>query len=348
MTQPRYDIEAYDYDLPPEQIAQEPAARRDASRLVVLDRETDALTHAVFRDLPQFLRPGDLLVLNDTRVIRARVHGLRATGGMIEVFFLRELEPGKWEALLRSNGKPRPGEWVSLAGGAFRVRLIERLGRGAWVVATPRGDMLALLDEVGETPLPPYIHREPHDARADMDRERYQTVYAARPGAVAAPTAGLHFTPAVFEALERKGVGRTFVTLHVGAGTFRPIERADIRSHRMHAEVWSVAPETVERIRATRADGGRVIPVGTTACRVLETLARDGLEPGGGETSLYIKAPYAFGLTDAILTNFHLPRSTLLVMISAFAGRERLLAAYAECRDRGYRFYSYGDAMLVV
>ena len=347
MTQARYDIEAYDYDLPPERIAQEPAARRDASRLAVLDRETGRLEHAVFRDLPEFLRPGDLLVLNDTRVIRARVHGLRATGGKIEVFFLREHGPGRWEALLRCNGKPRPGEWLSLAEGAFRVRLVERRGRGEWVVATPRGDLFALLEEMGETPLPPYIHRVNDDARADMDRERYQTVYAAHPGAVAAPTAGLHFTPEVFEALERNGVERTCITLHVGAGTFRPIAETDIRRHRMHTEAYSVPPETLERIQATRASGGRVIPVGTTACRVLETLARDGLEPGEGETKIYIKPPYPFALTDAVLTNFHLPRSTLLVMVAAFAGRERLLKAYAECRDRGYRFYSYGDAMLV-
>ena len=301
----------------------------------------------MFRDLPELLDPGDLLVLNDTRVIAARVLGRRATGGKIEALFLRDLGGGRWEALLRCNGKPRPGEWIQFADGALQIRLLDRGSGGAWVVATPRGSLVEKLERLGQVPLPPYIHREPDDPRLEADRTRYQTVYASEPGAIAAPTAGLHFTEGLLERLAARGVALTRVTLHVGVGTFRPITSEDIRDHHMHSEAYSVSTDAVAHISDARRRGARIIPVGTTACRVLETLARDGLTPRTAETDIYITPPYSFGLADAIVTNFHLPRSTLLVMIAAFAGRERILKVYQECRDKGYRFYSYGDAMLI-
>ena len=344
----RFDSAAYDYDLPPDMIAQDPAEPRDASRLLVLDRGAGRLVHATFRDIPRFLDPGDLLVLNDTRVISARVYGQRFTGGKIEALFLRDLGQGQWEALLRCNGYPREGEWVNFAGGAISVRLLHRRERGVWVVAVPKGDLADTLERVGTVPLPPYIRRQEHDARAAIDRERYQTVYARSPGAVAAPTAGLHFTGSLLAELTETGVARASVTLHVGVGTFRPIATEDIRQHRMHSEVYSVGEDAVQAIRDARARQGRVVAVGTTSCRVLETLGRHGLSAASGETDLYITPPHEFRLVDAVITNFHLPRSTLLVMICAFAGRERVLAAYEDCKTKGYRFYSYGDAMLIL
>ena len=348
VSEERFEAEAYAYDLPPEMIAQEPVTPRDASRLLVLDRQTGETTHVIFRELADFLTPGDLLVLNDTRVIPARVHGRRASGGKVEVLFLRDLGEGRWETLLRCNGRLREGERIALADGAVQVRLLRRADRGAWLVASRKVDLLRTLERVGTTPLPPYIQRRENDPRAEADRERYQTIYAAHEGAVAAPTAGLHFTQEVFDSLSARGIDWTCVTLHVGAGTFRPITAADIRDHHMHAEVYDVPEPTVAAVRAARERGGRVVAVGTTSCRVLEAIAQGNGQPSAGETSIYIRPPYAFRATDALITNFHLPRSTLLVMVSAFAGRERVLAAYEECKARGYRFYSYGDAMLIL
>ena len=344
----RYDAAAYDYDLPPDMIAQEPADPRDSSRLLVLDRKRGDFTHTEFRQLPQHLSAGDALVLNDTRVVPARVYGTRFSGGKVEVLFLRDLGKGRWHALLRCNGSPREGEWIVLAEGALQVRLLERGHRGAWTVSVPQGDLMQTLDQVGIMPLPPYIRRAPNDPRGPLDRERYQTVYARSSGAVAAPTAGLHFTDQVFADLEARGVRRAFVTLHVGAGTFRPITVPDVRKHRMHAEAYTIDDDAVRTVQEAREQGRRVVAVGTTSCRVLETASQDGLTPSSGETRLYITPGFEFAATDAVITNFHLPRSTLLVMICAFAGRERVLAAYEECKKHGYRFYSYGDAMLIL
>jgi S-adenosylmethionine:tRNA ribosyltransferase-isomerase len=341
----------FDYDLPPELIAQHPAPRRDESRLLVVDRRGGGVGHRRFADLPELLAPGDLLVLNDTKVFPARTHGIRAaTGGSVEVLFLREEAKGRWLALTRSGGKLRSGEELLLCGGDLRVRIAERRGQEGDVLRLPSGaDLPALLEERGEVPLPPYIHR---DAAADpasaADRERYQTVYARETGAVAAPTAGLHFTPEVFRALDSRGVQRAVLTLHVGPGTFRPVKTEEVGDHRMGAEEYSIGEGAAAVINQARGAGGRVVAVGTTVCRVLESVAQaDGsVTAGDGWTDLFIVPPHRFRAVDALLTNFHLPRSTLLMLVSAFAGRDRVLGAYREAVAERYRFYSYGDCCL--
>ena len=341
----RVDISQYDYDLPKDRIAQVPAEPRDSARLLVLDRRSGEIEHATFRDLGRFLDAGDLLVANDTRVFPARTLGTRFTGGKVEVFFLREAEPGKWEVMIRCNGRPASGERLRLEDGRLDARLLKKTPEGHWLVSVPRGvDLPALLEELGRVPLPPYIRREPEEQRSPFDKERYQTVYAERPGAVAAPTAGLHFTPELLKRLRDEGVGMETITLHVGPGTYRPIKTRDVTEHEMHAE-WYRVPEPVAGcIRTTTNAGHRVVAVGTTTCRALESAA-DG--PGEGWTRLFIHPPYEFRVVDAMITNFHLPRSSLLVMVCAFAGREQILNAYEEAKREGYRFYSYGDAMLI-
>ncbi len=341
----------FDYHLPPELIAQHPAARRDESRLLMVDRAGGGVSHRRFGDLPGILAPGDLLVLNDTRVFPARTHGVRAaTGGSVEVLFLREEAKGRWLALTRSGGKLRSGEELVLCGGDLRVRIAERRGQDGDVLSLPPGvDLPALLEERGEVPLPPYIRRDGHAASgAAADRERYQTVYARETGAVAAPTAGLHFTSDVFRELDSRGVERALLTLHVGPGTFRPVKTEEVGDHRMDAEEYSIGEEAAAAVNRARGAGGRVVAVGTTVCRVLESLARaDGsVTAGAGSTDLFIFPPYRFRAVDALLTNFHLPRSTLLMLVSAFAGRDRVLAAYREAVGERYRFYSYGDCCL--
>jgi S-adenosylmethionine:tRNA ribosyltransferase-isomerase len=341
-------LEDFDYELPPERIAQRPIEPRDASRLLVLPRAGGPLRHAAFRDLPALLAPGDLLVLNDTKVIPARLGGVRATGGKIECLLVRDRGGGRWEALLRAGGRLREGERLSLAGGRLEARLVAKREDGSWALElTPPEAVPAALAEAGEMPLPPYIARggEADPALRALDRDRYQTVFAREPGAVAAPTAGLHFTAEVFRALEARGVARAFITLHVGPGTFRPIQVEDPREHVMHAEPFAIPEETARAIAAARARGGRVIACGTTAARTLETFARTGERRG--ETALYIFPGFEWRLVDGLVTNFHLPRSTLLLLVAALAGRERVLAAYREAIERGYRFYSYGDAMLI-
>lgn len=346
-----FDLSQYNYVLPPELIAQSPAEPRDSSRLLVMDRRSGETQHAVFREIGRFLRAGDLLVLNNTKVFPARTIGARTTTGRIEVFFLRDRGEGIWEALVRAHGNPRPGEFVNLEGGRLRVRLAQKLENGHWTIALPRGlDLLQALEEIGRTPLPPYIKRGEDRAHESGDRARYQTVFARHAGAVAAPTAGLHFTRELLDALRAAGVGTAEVTLHVGPGTFQPIKVQDIRLHAMHEEYYAMAPDSAARIAETKRAGGRVIAVGTTACRTLEAAAAApaGFGPGEAWTKLYVFPPYEFRIVDALLTNFHLPKSTLLLLVSAFAGRERILAAYEEAKRQGYRFYSYGDAMLIV
>jgi len=344
----------FDYDLPPEAIAQEPVHPRDASRLLRLDRATGAVAHHGFRELPGLLRPDDLLVLNDTRVLPARFTARRATGSRIEGCFLRVLGGGRWEVLLAGRGRIREGETLAVvdardAAGAS-IRLETRGERGVWVVRpTEDVDAVALLEAVGRPPLPPYIRRDRRDARTAADRTDYQTVYARRDGAVAAPTAGLHFTDRVFADLDARGIERVTVTLHVGLGTFQPVEAERPADHDMHEEMLEVSEASAEAIgRAVRA-GRRVVAVGTTTVRTLESMAEaDGtVRPGRRGTRLFIYPPYTFRVVGAMLTNFHLPRSTLLMMVSAFAGRERVLVAYREAIRAGYRFYSYGDAMLI-
>lgn len=336
-----------DYELPPRLIAQEPAPDRDAARLLVVDRSTGTLAHRHFRDLPDLLSPADLLVLNDTRVLPARLVGVRErTGGRWEGLFLRETPDGLWELLAQTRGHPQPGEVIAIDPAPLRLTLRGRAG-GHWLAEpSPAGTPRDLLAVSGRVPLPPYIRKGQAGA---ADLERYQTVYARADGSVAAPTAGLHFTPAVFDRLRARGIDRAFVTLHVGLGTFEPIKVADPTQHPMHAEWAEVPVATVDAIRACKARGGRVVAVGTTATRALESAAQGGeLKPWSGETNIYIYPPYQFRVLDGLITNFHLPRTTLLLLVAAFAGPELVKRAYAEAVRQQYRFYSYGDAMLIL
>jgi len=345
----------FDYRLPPEQIAQEPARPRDAARLLVLDRRAGSLAHHRFRNLPDILQAGDLLVLNDTRVIPAAFTARRAGGARIEGCFLKVVEGGVWEVLLRGRGRIKQGETLALVAPDGKthaeIRLLERREGGLWRVGPPGdADALTLLRRIGQAPLPPYIRRQgPDDPRRRDDLADYQTVYARRDGAVAAPTAGLHFTPQVLDRLAEKGIERTSVTLHVGLGTFQPIRCERLADHRMHAEYFEISEASAAAIHRARVSKSRIVAVGTTTVRALESAAegREG-RPAQGWTALFICPPYEFRTVDALITNFHLPRTTLLALVCAFAGRERTLAAYEEAKRTGYRFYSYGDAMLIL
>ncbi|HEX6862106.1 MAG TPA: tRNA preQ1(34) S-adenosylmethionine ribosyltransferase-isomerase QueA [Thermoanaerobaculia bacterium] len=323
----------FDYELPEERIAQEPAPRGE-SRLLVLDAEGPE-RHRRVRDLPGLLHPGDLLVLNDTRVIPARLYGHRGEGKM-EVLLVEKLEEREWEALVRPGRRARPGTEIQFEGLSAEV-VDKREDRYRLRFSEP---VEPHLDRLGHIPLPPYIHR-PDEA---ADRDRYQTVFARTPGAIAAPTAGLHFSEGLLEEIAAAGIGIARVTLHVGIGTFKPVSVERVEDHRMDRERYEVGEETAEAIRRTRESGGRIVAVGTTVVRTLES---SGGEAGSGSTELFITPVFRFRVVDVLLTNFHLPRSTLLMLVSAFAGRERVLAAYEEAIREGYRFYSYGDAMLV-
>src|SRR5437764_2439411 len=339
-----------DYTLPPHLIAQEPAADRDQSRLLVLRRRDGTIAHHRFADLPDLLAPGDLLVLNDTRVVPARLLGKRErTGGQWEGLYLGLTADGSWELLCQTRGRLVPGETIAVDPGPLRLTLLGRSPGGGWLARPdPPGPPAELLERSGRVPLPPYVRK---GRAAAADRERYQTVYARRPGAVAAPTAGLHFTPAVFERLQERGIGRAFVTLHVGRGTFQPLRGDDPSQEKLHAEWCELPAATTAAVESCRARGGRVVAVGTTSVRTLETAALrsgDGLQPWAGETDLFIHAPYDFKVVDALVTNFHLPRTSLLLLVGALAGEELLRRAYREAVEREYRFYSYGDAMLIL
>ncbi len=347
-------LDDLDYHLPEDRIAQVPAERREDARLLVLDRASGRRTHRGIVDLPDLLAPGDLLVLNDTRVVPARLRARRATGGQVEVFLLEPgAEPGTWEALVRAARSIRAGERLGLGEGTGEdgIRLLASRGRGAWLVEGAGAGMEAIMARHGEMPLPPYIRREAGDTRAPLDRERYQTVFARHDGAIAAPTAGLHLTPALLDRLRQGGVEVETVTLHVGLGTFEPVRVEDLDEHAMHEERYVVPAATAEAVRRVKAAGGRVVAVGTTSVRTLEAAALasgDGLpRPGAARTDLLIQPGYAFRVVDVLLTNFHLPRSTLLALVAAFAGLDAVRAAYAEAVEEGYRFYSYGDAMLL-
>lgn len=332
----------FDYDLPPACVATRPASPRDAARLLVVPPD-GPFGDRVVRDLPGLLRPGDLLVVNDTRVIPARLAATRAdTGGAVEVFLVRPAPGGRWRVLLAPGRRMRPGVRLQLAEGV--VAEVEGVEESGERIVAFRGtaDVLALAERVGAVPLPPYLQR----AADGRDRDDYQTVYARAPGAVAAPTAGLHFTPALLDAVRATGAGVAAVTLHVGPGTFRPVVTDDLDLHRMDAERYEVPPATAAAVDAARRAGGRVIAVGTTAVRALESAATDDrrVGAGAGETRLFLRPGARFRVVDALWTNFHLPKSTLLALVAAFAGRERTLAAYAHAVAAGYRFYSYGDA----
>jgi S-adenosylmethionine:tRNA ribosyltransferase-isomerase len=336
-----------DYELPAHLIAQQPCGERDQSRLLVARRHAGTLSHHVFADLPDLLDPADLLVLNDTRVLPARLLGRRErTGGRWEGLFVRRLVDGAWEMLCQTRGRLFEGETIVVDGG-LQLRGRAKLAPGRWVMEpNAKADIADLLSRFGSVPLPPYIRKGQAEA---ADAERYQTVYAREWGAVAAPTAGLHFTQGVFDRLRQREIAWTFVTLHVGPGTFQPIQVEDFTTHRMHAEWCELSAGAVSAIEACKSRGGRVVAVGTTSVRVLESAARLGrLQPWTGETELFIYPPYEFQVVDALVTNFHLPRSTLLLLVSAFAGPALLQRAYAAAIEHGYRFYSYGDAMLII
>ena len=343
------DIAEFDYELPPELIAQEPLPERDASRLLVLDRRSGETWHRSFRDLPALLAPGDLLVVNRSRVIPARLLGRRARGGEAEILLLRDRGEGRWEAMVRPGRHLRPGQRVTIDEDLSVVVESEALGqdgRRRVRLLSRRRDIDGAVERVGHTPLPPYIRRADRPA----DRERYQTVYARESGSVAAPTAGLHFTVPLLARLAARGVERAEVVLHVGPGTFQPVKAARVEDHRVAPEPYAVPPETAAAMERARAGGGRIVAAGTTTVRTLESAARpDGrVTAGEGETGLVIVPGHRFRAVDALLTNFHLPRSSLLLLVAAFAGREAVLRAYAEAVRERYRFYSYGDAMLIL
>jgi S-adenosylmethionine:tRNA ribosyltransferase-isomerase len=338
----------FDYALPAERIAQQPCEQRDQSKMLVLDRQSGRVrAHGVFADLAEYFDPGDLLVLNETRVSALRLLGTLASGGHAEFLLTDRISEGVWNALAKPGKRLRPGSRVDVGSG-LTVQIVAVLDeRGGRVVRIESdGDIAgtdALLEKLGRTPLPPYIHA----LDPNKYRERYQTVYAVNPGSAAAPTAGLHFTPDVFERLRERGVGTAKVTLHVGIGTFRPIEAGDVRQHTMHEESGEIPPETAEKIRHAR---GRVIAVGTTSVRALESAAigERAVRPGRFATSLFVTPGFRFQVVDSMVTNFHMPRSSLIVLVSAFAGRAAIMNAYREALDHNYRFLSFGDCMLIL
>ncbi|NPU83355.1 MAG: tRNA preQ1(34) S-adenosylmethionine ribosyltransferase-isomerase QueA [Syntrophaceae bacterium] len=345
------DPSAFDYCLPPERIAQEPAAERDRSRLLVVRRGRDGSEERVFADLPDLLQPGDVLVVNDSRVIPARLNGRRETGGAVEILLLPlpagvDPERRTWEALLRPARRLRPGDRILLPEGA-EAEIRERISDKKWLLAFQTTDTFdAYLDRHGRPPLPPYIRRVAGDSSTPADRERYQTVYARAPGSVAAPTAGLHFTPAIFADLEKRDILTARLTLHVGYGTFQPLPEGPVENTRLDAEHYELTGEAARLINQAR----RVVAVGTTSTRVLETLADENgrVAAGEGYTDLFIRPGHRFRCAGAMVTNFHLPRSSLFVLVCAFAGTERMKEAYRRAVEDGFRFYSYGDAMLIL
>jgi S-adenosylmethionine:tRNA ribosyltransferase-isomerase len=334
----------FHYELPPELIAQAPLPERSASRLLCLDGGTGALADRQFADLPHLLQPNDLMVFNDTRVVAARIFGSKPSGGRVEVFLERTVGGSRAWVQMRASKAIRPGMIVNTSGGVLRV--VSRVNMPAgdlWEIETP-GDALQFFETHGSVPLPPYIER----AAGENDRERYQSIFAREPGAVAAPTASLHFDPQLVARIDARGVRRAVVTLHVGAGTFQPLRVEDTDHHVMHAERYAVTQQLVDAVSACRAAGGRVVAVGTTVARALESASADGvLRAGEGDTRLFISPGYDFRVVDALITNFHLPESTLLMLVAAFAGHANVLAAYAHAVRERYRFFSYGDAMWI-
>lgn len=333
----------FSYHLPEELIAQTPLSQRDASRLLVLDRKTGAYRDRRFDDILDYFQPGDCLIANDSRVIPARLQAKRPTGGAVEIFLLRPQAHDRWECLVKPGRNAREGQVLLL--GDLTATVLEVLPDGNRIVSftSPDGDVTEKLKALGEVPLPPYIREKLQDS------ERYQTVYSRNEGSVAAPTAGLHFTPELLQALKDKGVNIAYVTLHVGLGTFRPVKVEDPTTHKMHSEYYILPPETADLINRTKAAGGRVTAVGTTATRVLETAGRQGLplQAASGETDIFIYPGFRFTVIDRLITNFHLPESTLIMLVSAFSKREFVLEAYRHAVEEKYRFFSFGDAMFI-
>ncbi len=336
-----YKTSDFWYDLPEELIAQTPLRQRDSSRLLAVDRATGAIAHRHFYDIIEYLNPGDILVMNDSRVLPARLLGHRPTGGAVELLLLRDLGDGKWECLAKPGRKLQPGQEVIFGDGQLTATILSIADDGNRVVQFHyQGIFLEILERLGKMPLPPYIKAEL------QDQERYQTVYSRAVGSAAAPTAGLHFTKELLRALEEKGVELAYVTLHVGLGTFRPVKAQSISDHHMHAELCMITQETAEQLNAAKARGGRIVCVGTTSCRTLESLVNDDgtFEAKSRWTDIFIFPGYEFKAMDALITNFHLPESTLVMLVSAFAGRENVLHAYREAVKERYRFFSFGDA----
>ena len=332
------------YDLPEELIAQTPLERRDSSRLMVMDRNTGALEHRHFYDIVSYLNPGDCLVMNDSRVLPARLLGHRPTGGAVEVLLLRDLGGGQWECLVKPGRKMQQGQEVTFGDGSLTARVLQVLDDGNRIVQFDyEGIFLEVLERLGKMPLPPYIKEEL------QDQERYQTVYAKQSGSAAAPTAGLHFTQELLQKIRAKGVREAFVTLHVGLGTFRPVKAEEITQHQMHQELCMMGEETARILNETRASGGRIFCVGTTSCRTLESLVHEdgSFSAGSRWTDIFIYPGYRFRAMDGLITNFHLPESTLVMLVSAFSSREFILNAYREAVKERYRFFSFGDAMLI-
>lgn len=334
------------FDLPRELIAQDPLEDRSSSRLLVLDAETGEVSHHMFREVVSYLRPGDCLVLNNTKVIPARLLGEReATGAHVEVLLLKRREGDVWEALVKPGKKCRPGAWLSFGEGLLRGEVLETVEEGNRLIRfVYEGIFEEVLDRLGEMPLPPYITHKL------QDKNRYQTVYARYEGSAAAPTAGLHFTRELLEQIERQGVDIAYVTLHVGLGTFRPVKEENVLEHHMHSEYYQITEEAARKINSARESGGRIICVGTTSCRTVESAAdaQGRVAAGCGNTEIFIYPGYRFKVLDGLITNFHLPESTLVMLVSALAGREQVLGAYQKAIEERYRFFSFGDAMLIV
>ena len=343
-------LQDFDFILPPELIAQAPTARRDQARLMVVDRAQQRVTHDTFTNIGNYLHTGDVLVVNDTKVIPARLHGRKVgTGGKVEVLLLHELQTGMWEILLKPAAKVRLGMTIEFGDGILSGHILERRAEGTTIVQFTPSEIYTALDKCGEVPLPPYIKRGGTAEEHTFDLARYQTVYAHHPGAVAAPTAGLHFTPELLERLTQQGIARAAVTLHVGWGTFQPMRTTQVEQHRMSQEFYCLTAPEAAIIARARAAGGRVVAVGTTATRTLETIGQQvgSVTARSGWSGLFIYPGYRFQIVDALVTNFHLPRSTLFLLVCAFAGRELMLEAYRTAIATGYRFYSYGDAMYI-
>ncbi len=332
------------FDLPEELIAQTPIQQRDASRLLVLDKNTGDISHRVFSDITEYLNPGDCLVLNDSRVIPARLIGSRKTGGAVEVLLLKDLGSNKWEALTRPGRKTKIGEKIYFGEGLLVAEVIDEIDDGKRIVEfTYQGIFLEILEKLGQMPLPPYIHERLENP------ERYQTVYSKNIGSAAAPTAGLHFTKELLSKIKDNNIKIAFVTLHVGLGTFRPVKADEIEEHIMHSEYYEISEESKNIILETKRNGGRIIAVGTTSCRTLESAFSENSEitKQSGDTSIFIYPGYKFKAVDALITNFHLPESTLIMLVSALGGREKIMSAYNKAIEQKYRFFSFGDAMLI-
>lgn len=341
-------VNDFDYNLPSELIAQYPSEKRDNSRLMILDRSSGNISHDIFYNIVNYINPGDLLIINNTRVIPARVFGIKESGAKIEIFLLNKIDNLHWQCLIRPQKRIKPGNIVTLRDKSL-INVIKREFDGKWDIEVPV-NFDELLDNIGNTPLPPYINRSKDLETLQQDKERYQTIYAKSSGAVAAPTAGLHFTPEVMKELKEKNIEIAEITLHVGLGTFKPVQCEFIKDHIMHEEYYCVSKETAQKINYTKENGNKIIAVGTTSIRTLETVAglnRGKIEPCTGWSSIFITPGYDFKVVDSCITNFHIPKSTLVMLISAFAGKEFLFSAYNEAIINNYRFYSYGDCMFI-